>query len=70
MQYAIAMSVPWSGFELDLIYFLCVYVPIAFIVILNPYRGGHNYDPPPSYHNVLSNEISIYNLKRSFSVVG
>ena len=63
------MSVPWARFELDLIYFLCVYVPILCIVILNTHKGGGSYDPP-SYHSVLSNEICIYNFKRSFSVVG
>ena len=35
------MSVLWARFELDLTYFLCVYVPILFIVILNPHKGGH-----------------------------
>ena len=38
------MSVLWARFELDLTYFLCVYGPIMFIVILSLQKVGSN-DP-------------------------
>jgi hypothetical protein len=67
MQYAIAMSVPWARFELDLIYFCCVYVPILCIVILNTLKGGGHMTPPHiimccrmKFAYIISKEVSVW----------